>query len=113
MTPERFQEIEELYHAAREKSAEERAALLARTDPELRREIESLLRQRAGGEFLERPAIENAPQLVEDATLTKTAVGVHLGPYRIESRLGEGVNGRGVSSGRHAIRPRGRHQDRS
>jgi len=71
MTPERFQQIEELYHAAREKSAEERAALLARTDPELRREIESLLRQRAGGEFLERPAIENAPQLVEDATLTK------------------------------------------
>src|SRR5215470_923567 len=89
MTPERFQQIEELYHAAREKSAEERAALLARTDPELRREIESLLRQRAGGEFLERPAIENAPQLVEDATLAKKAVGVHLGPYRIEGGMGE------------------------
>ena len=36
MTPERFQQIEELYHAARESTAEERAALLAQTDPELR-----------------------------------------------------------------------------
>jgi hypothetical protein len=33
MTPERFQQIEELYHAARERTAEERAALLAQTDP--------------------------------------------------------------------------------
>ena len=45
MTPERFQQIEELYHAAREATAEERAALLAQTDPELRREVESLLAQ--------------------------------------------------------------------
>ncbi len=29
MTPERFQQIEELYHAAREAAAGERAALLA------------------------------------------------------------------------------------
>ena len=60
MTPERFQKIEELYHAAREGTAEQRAALLAQTDPELRREIESLLARRTGGEFLDRPAIENA-----------------------------------------------------
>ena len=43
MTPERFRQIEELYHAARERTAEERAALLAQVDPELRREVESLL----------------------------------------------------------------------
>ena len=55
MNPERFQRIEQLYHAARERTAEERAALLAQTDPELRREVESLLAQRTGGEFLERP----------------------------------------------------------
>ncbi len=46
MSPERFRQIEELYHAAREGTAEERAALLAQTDPELRREVESLLAQR-------------------------------------------------------------------
>jgi hypothetical protein len=37
MTPERFEQIEELYHAAREKTAEERAAFLAQIDPKLRR----------------------------------------------------------------------------
>ena len=45
MTPDRFQQIEELYHAAHEATAEERAALLAQTDPELRREVERLLSQ--------------------------------------------------------------------
>src|SRR5947209_2059128 len=93
MTPERFQQIEELYHAARERTAEERAALLAHTDPELRREIESLLAKRTGGEFLDRPALQNAPELLEDATVTEIRAGVCLGPYRIESKLGEGGMG--------------------
>ena len=43
MTSERFQQVEALYHAARERTAEERAALLADADPEIRREVESLL----------------------------------------------------------------------
>src|SRR5262249_42340163 len=85
--------IEELYHAARERTAEERAALLAQTDPELRREVESLLAERAGAEFLERPAIQNVPQLFDDPTITELAVGVSLGPYRIESKLGAGGMG--------------------
>jgi len=93
MTPERFRQLEALYHAAREKTAEERAVLLAQADPELRREVESLLAQRIGGEFLERPALENAPQLLDDSTLTELAAGARLGPYRIESRLGEGGMG--------------------
>ena len=63
MTPERFQQIEELYHAAREATAQERAALLAQVDPELRREIESLLTQASIGDFMDRPAIQNAPEL--------------------------------------------------
>src|SRR5450432_1650684 len=93
MTPERFEQIEEMYHAARQGTAGERAALLAQTDPALRREIESLLAQRGGGEFLDRPAIQNAPDLLEDATLTQLAAGASLGPYRIESKLGEGGMG--------------------
>jgi len=101
MTPERFQQIEALYHAARERSGEERAALLAQTDPESRREIESLLAQRAGGEFLDRPAIQNAPELLDDATVTEIRAGLCLGPYRIESKLGEG--GMGVLAGRTRI----------
>jgi tetratricopeptide (TPR) repeat protein/predicted Ser/Thr protein kinase len=93
MTPERFQQIEDLYHATREKTADERAALLAKIDPELRREVESLLAQRTGGEFLDRPAIQNAPELLGDPTVTGLTVGASLGPYRIERKLGEGGMG--------------------
>src|SRR5216683_4916748 len=93
MTPERFQQIEELYHAARERTGDERAALLALTDPELRREIESLLAHPGGGDFMDRPAIQNAPELLEDATVTEIRAGLCLGPYRIESKLGEGGMG--------------------
>jgi Tol biopolymer transport system component len=93
VTPERFRQIEELYHAAREGTPEQRAALLDQTDPELRREVESLLSRLSGGEFLERPAIQNAPELLEDSTVAQLAAGVCLGPYRIESKLGEGGMG--------------------
>jgi serine/threonine protein kinase/TolA-binding protein len=93
MSPERFHQVEELYHAAREGTPEERAVLLAETDPELRREVELLLSPPGGGEFLERPAYQNAPELLADATVTRLAAGASLGPYRIESKLGEGGMG--------------------
>src|SRR5713226_4141374 len=93
MTPERFRQIEELYHAARERTGDERAALLALTDPELRREIESLLAHPGVGDFIDRPAIQNAPELLDDATVTEIRAGLRLGPYRIESKLGEGGMG--------------------
>ncbi len=93
MTPERFGQIEELYHSACERTGEERAALLAQADPELRREIEALLAQPDGGEFLDRSAIRNAPQPLEDATVTALYTGACLGPYRIEGKLGEGGMG--------------------
>jgi hypothetical protein len=47
MTPERWQQIEQLYHAALERDANERAAFLAEAcagDYVLRGEVESLLR---------------------------------------------------------------------
>jgi tetratricopeptide (TPR) repeat protein len=93
MSPERLRQIEELYHAVREKTADERAALLARADPVVRREVESLLKEQAGGEFLDRPAIRNAPELLEHETVTRLDSGACLGPYRIESKLGEGGMG--------------------
>jgi len=93
MSPQRLRRIEELYHAAREGTPEERAALLAQTDPELRREVELLLSDPGGCEFLDRPAIQNAPELLADSTLTALAAGASLGPFRIESKLGEGGMG--------------------
>src|SRR5499427_4038105 len=92
MTPEHFRQIEELYHLVREAAPGEGAALLARTDPGLRGELESLFTERTG-EFLERPAFDNAPELLKDATVTSIAVGACVGPYRIESKIGEGGMG--------------------
>src|ERR1043166_4234795 len=93
MTPDQFRQIEELYHAAREGTPQERAVILAQTDPALRREVELLLAESSGGEFLDRPAIENEPHLLDDSTRTELTVGGSLGPYRIEAKLGEGGMG--------------------
>src|SRR5438552_1346867 len=93
MTPDRIRQIEELYHSAREGSAEERAALLAQADPELRREVESLLARQSDDLLLDRPAMHAAAHLLEDSTGAALAVGDCLGPYRVESKLGEGGMG--------------------
>jgi eukaryotic-like serine/threonine-protein kinase len=77
MPPERLRQIEELYHAARENRS-----VLDHVDPELRREIESLLAQR-----------EPLSDLALSPTVTQLAVGATLGPYRIEAQLGEGGMG--------------------
>ena len=82
MTPDRLRQIEELYHSARECSAAQRTALLAQADPELRREVESLL-ERQG---------ESLPPL-DDRTQTVVQNGARLGPYQVERKLGEGGMG--------------------
>jgi serine/threonine protein kinase len=93
MTPDRFQQLEQLYHAACSGTAEEREALLSKADPELRQQVESLLRARTGDEFMDRPAAQNAPSLLEDATQTSVSLGMQLGPYRLETKLGQGGMG--------------------
>ena len=47
MTPERWQQVEALYRAARDPA--KRAAVLAQAEPEIRREVEALLAQEATG----------------------------------------------------------------
>jgi hypothetical protein len=63
MTPQRWRDVEDLYHAALDRAPTARAALLAQADPELRREVESLLAQEAGKTPLSRPAWEGAASL--------------------------------------------------
>ncbi len=92
MTPERFEQIEELYHAARTKSGQERADMLAQADPGLRRDVESLLAQREGDKFLDRPAMQYDSD-PPDVTISIVTTGASLGPYRIEGKLGEGGMG--------------------
>ena len=93
MSSQRFQQIETLYHAAREATADERAALLARADPELRREVELLLSERNRGDFLDRPAMQQPIELLEDTAAAPLAAGARLGPYRIDDKLGAGGMG--------------------
>src|ERR1700719_2212199 len=86
----RLQQIEELYHAARYSSPGQRAALLAQADPELRREVESLLAQDSSGDkILDHPPDE----WPSESTETVVAVGSQRGPYKIEGVLGTGGMG--------------------
>ncbi len=90
MTPDRLQQIEDLFHAARACGSDEREALLAAADPELRREVESLLAQR-GDPLLDRPVLGLTRS--DTAAVTQVAAGTELGPYTVETMLGRGGMG--------------------
>ncbi|HEV2198705.1 MAG TPA: protein kinase [Bryobacteraceae bacterium] len=90
MTPERWRQIEELYHAACERDPKGREALLAQATAEARSEVEALLAQDASGsKILDRPAAE----LLEESTVTQLGAGAQLGPYKIEASIGAGGMG--------------------
>ena len=112
MTQERFRKIEELYQAIRQASAGERAALLSLADPDVRREVESLLAEGIDGYFIERPAIE-CP--ATDRELKRSRIhGRHRPgalPYREQTWRGR--HGAGLPCGRHAIGPVRGDQDHS
>jgi Tol biopolymer transport system component len=88
MTPERLRQVEELFHAARERAPEYRAELLDAADPEVRREVESLLAQRLDP-LLDRPI----PGPMPETTGARVSAGARLGPYQIEEVIGAGGMG--------------------
>src|SRR5437016_416172 len=96
MTPERWQQIEKLYHQALERTLVERTAFLNQAcngDADLRREVESLLAQNTSNDgVLDRPAFEGAQSLLEPAS-AQLMPGAQLGPYKIEGLLGKGGMG--------------------
>jgi eukaryotic-like serine/threonine-protein kinase len=96
MRAERWQQIEDLYHAALERSPAERSAFIAEAcdgDEELRREVESLLASHDGAsQFIEEPAAEAAARLIADDQ-AQSRVGQEIGHYELVELIGEGGMG--------------------
>jgi Tol biopolymer transport system component/predicted Ser/Thr protein kinase len=81
MSPERWQKIERLYHAALEREPGGRSAFLDQAcqgEVKLRREVEALLAQ---------------GDAAGDSTVTTLTPGAQLGPYQIEAQIGAGGMG--------------------
>jgi len=95
MKTERWRQIEQLYHAAREREPRERDRFLqeACADEEVRGEVESLLRCEAQAEgFLEAPALEVTAEALAEGR-ARSMFGRALGHYRIAAFLGAGGMG--------------------
>src|SRR5208337_5372995 len=100
MNPERWQQIEELYHAALERAESQRPAFLEQAcggDEGLRGEVESLLSfHQQAKSFIEAPALEEAARSLpsSEAAATQSGevaarlVGKTVSHYRIVEELG-------------------------
>jgi serine/threonine protein kinase/Flp pilus assembly protein TadD len=96
MTPERYQQIGEIYHSALELGPKQRLAFLAQAcagDEELLREVKSLIASNEqAGEFIHAPALEVAAELLT-TDQCDLLPGKSLGPYTILELLGSGGMG--------------------
>ena len=101
MTPERYRQIGELYHAALEVDADERATFLARacaSDAELRREVESLVSSHEqAADFIAAPALEVAAEMLAESE-ADALTGQTIARYRVLSLVGAGAMGRVYSA---------------
>ena len=95
MKPDRWQKIDEIFHAALQYKPDERKAFIeeaCRGDEELRRELESLLaEEREADQFIEQPAMEVVAKDLADEQ--RDALIGNIGPYKILSLLGAGGMG--------------------
>jgi tetratricopeptide (TPR) repeat protein/tRNA A-37 threonylcarbamoyl transferase component Bud32 len=92
MKPERWQQIEHVFHEAAARRPEERPDFLARAcagDDELRREVDALLAEDGGRQTLFATLIAEAAGSFAGAR-RGALTGSRLGPYRITGALGEG-----------------------
>ena len=101
MTPERWREIESLYHAALERTGDERAVFLedaCGADDELRREVDSLFDvESRARDFLEQPALSDrlaaAVRRLEQSTRPGGFVGRAFGAYQVQALIAAGGMG--------------------
>ena len=99
MTPERWQQVDTLFHSALDCAPHQRAAFLDEAcarDKELRKQVEELLAaHEEAGTFIENPAFElEAEALAQEAEPQATSlIGQAIGHYRIVQSLGLGGMG--------------------
>ena len=98
MEPDRWRQVEKLYHAALKLSPSERSAFLdeqCRDDAELRREVSSLLSYETSAQtFIESPAFEVAAKIMAQGSDTQPSgqQSTHTAPprFRLLEKLGSG-----------------------
>ena len=98
MNADRWKQVEDCYHSAMERPAAERPAFLAQAcanDPELRREVESLLALGPADEILASPLWDHISSADDTATIAPGALsaGSMMADYRIAGKLGSGGMG--------------------
>src|SRR5437660_7391605 len=96
MTPERYQQIDQIFQAALGLDPEQCAAYLDKTctgDEKLRQEVESLITSDQGGlSFIDEPAFEMAARILASDE-PALAAGDHIDRYEVVSLLGSGGMG--------------------
>src|SRR5438876_7543058 len=100
MKPERWQQLDKLFHAALERQPEGRAAFLDEAcagDEELRKDVEALIvANEKAGSFIEKPALEAEARSLageQSNAEAESIVGRTIGHYRLVALLGSGGMG--------------------
>lgn len=96
MTPERWQQVKEIFNSAISYRSDERSDFISRMcsdDEELRSEVESLIRSHEkSGEFIDAPAFQEAADLLADEK-SVLRPGQTIGSYEIISFINRGGMG--------------------
>src|SRR5437867_2195245 len=96
MTPERWQQVKQIFQSALERNPAERSAFLNQAcadDPALRSEVESLISSHdQAGDSIEAMAVEAATEMLASDP-AGPIVGKQIGHYQVLSRIGRGGMG--------------------
>src|SRR6059036_1667124 len=96
MTPERWQQLKQIFQSALERNPAERSAFLSQAcadDPALRSQVESLIASHdQAGDSIEAMAAEAATEMLDDDQAV-SIVGKQISHYQVGSRIGRGGMG--------------------
>src|SRR5690349_18528596 len=96
MTPERWQQVKEIFNAAIARGPQERSSFISQAcsgDEQLRSEVESLIASHEqSGDFIDQPAFEVAASLIAGER-AELAPGYTIGSYEVRSFISRGGMG--------------------